>query len=40
MRLKQTDVLVQKANEGGCHDVPILAAEFNRRLYPIIHHQR
>ena len=36
---KQTNVLVQEANEGGSHDVPVFAAELHRRLYPIIHHQ-
>lgn len=39
IRLKQTDVLVQEANEGGSHDVPVFAAELHRRLYPIIHHK-
>lgn len=36
---KLTNVLMQKANKRGCHNVPVLAAEFDRRLNPIIHHQ-
>lgn len=38
IRRRPTDVLVQEANEGGSHDVPVFAAELHGRLYPIIHH--
>lgn len=38
IRLKQTNVLVQEANEGGSHDVPVFAAELHGRLYPVIHY--
>lgn len=34
-----TYIFMQGANESGCQDVPFLAAEFHRRLNPIIHHQ-
>lgn len=37
---KLTNVLVQEANKCGCHNVPVLAAQFYRRLNPIIYHQR
>lgn len=39
MSIKRTDVLVQEADEGGSHDVPVLAAELHGGLEPIIHHQ-
>lgn len=38
IRLKQTNVFVQEADEGGSHDIPVFATELHRRLYPIIHH--
>lgn len=38
-RLRQTNVFVQDANEGGNHDVPVFTAEFHRRLYPVVHHK-
>lgn len=39
MRPRQTDVLVQEADEGGGHDVPVFAAELHGRLDPVVHHQ-
>lgn len=30
---------MQEADEGGGHDVPVFAAEFHRRLYPVVHHE-
>lgn len=39
IKVKQTYVFVQEANEGGRHDVSVFAAELHRRLYPIIHHK-
>lgn len=38
VRLRPTNVLVQKTDESGSHDVPLFAAKLHWRLYPIIHH--
>lgn len=39
IRVGQTNVLVQEADEGSSHDVPVFTAEFHRRLDPVIYHQ-
>lgn len=35
-----TDVLVQEADEGGGHNIPVFTAELHRGLDAVIHHQR
>lgn len=37
--LSLTNVLVQEADEGGCHNIPVFTAEFQRGLDAIVHHQ-